>query len=50
MMCATQQEPAGGFLYFEAFLVVATMYWAIVERLSFQHKRLELQLNTALAR
>ena len=50
MMGATQKEAAGSFLYFEAFLVVAMMYWAIVEALSFVQKRLELRLNKALAR
>jgi putative amino-acid transport system permease protein len=50
MMGATQKEAAGSFLYFEAFLVVAMMYWAIVEALSFLQKRLEFRLNRALAR
>jgi putative amino-acid transport system permease protein len=50
MMGATQKEAAGSFLYFEAFLVVAMMYWGIVEMLSFVQKRLELRLNKALAR
>jgi putative S-methylcysteine transport system permease protein len=50
MMGATQKEAAGSFLYFEAFLVVAVMYWAIVEALSFLQKRLELRLNRALVR
>lgn len=50
MMGATQKEAAGSFLYFEAFLVVAMMYWAIVETLSFLQKRLEFRLNRALAR
>ncbi len=50
MMGATQKEAAGSFLYFEAFLVVALLYWAIVEMLSFLQKRLELRLNKALAR
>jgi putative S-methylcysteine transport system permease protein len=50
MMGATQKEAAGSFLYFEAFLVVAVMYWAIVEALSFLQKRLEIRLNKALAR
>lgn len=50
MMGATQKEAAGSFLYFEAFLVVAMMYWAIVEALSFLQKRLELRLNRALVR
>jgi putative S-methylcysteine transport system permease protein len=50
MMGATQKEAAGSFLYFEAFLVVAMIYWAIVEALSFLQKRLELRLNRALVR
>lgn len=50
MMGATQKEAAGSFLYFEAFLVVAVLYWAIVEALSFLQKRLELRLNKALVR
>lgn len=50
MMGATQKEAAGSFLYFEAFLVVAVLYWGIVEVLSFLQKRLELRLNKALAR
>jgi putative amino-acid transport system permease protein len=50
MMGATQKEAAGSFLYFEAFLVVAVLYWAIVETLSLLQKRLELRLNRALAR
>ena len=50
MMGATQKEAAGSFLYFEAFLVVAVLYWAIVEMLSFLQKRLEGHLSKALAR
>lgn len=50
MMGATQKEAAGSFLYFEAFLVVAVLYWAIVEMLSFLQKRLERRLNKALVR
>lgn len=50
MMGATQKEAAGSFLYFEAFLVVAVLYWAIVETLSLLQKRLELRLNKALVR
>ncbi len=50
MMGATQKEAAGSFLYFEAFLVVAVLYWGIVEMLSFLQKRLELRLNKALVR
>jgi putative amino-acid transport system permease protein len=50
MMGATQKEAAGSFLYFEAFLVVAILYWVIVEMFSFLQKRLEFRLNKALAR
>lgn len=50
MMGATQKEAAGSFLYFEAFLVVAMLYWAIVETLSLLQKQLERHLNKAISR
>lgn len=50
MMGAAQKEAAGSFLYFEAFLVVAILYWLIVEALSQIQKRLEVRLNRAFAR
>lgn len=50
LMGATQKEAAGSFLYFEAFLVVAAIYWIIVEALSFAQRRLETFLNKAYAR
>ncbi|WP_157016807.1 amino acid ABC transporter permease [Mesorhizobium xinjiangense] len=50
MMGATQKEAAGSFLYFEAFLVVAILYWIIVESLSFGQRWLEVHLNKAHAR
>ncbi|MGR3759505.1 amino acid ABC transporter permease [Roseobacteraceae bacterium NS-SX3] len=50
MMGATQKEAAGSFLYFEAFLVVAVLYWVIVEALSFLQGQLETRLNKAYAR
>lgn len=50
MMGATQKEAAGSFLYFEAFLVVALLYWIIVEALSQVQKLLEIRLNRAFAR
>ena len=50
MMGATQKEAAGSFLYFEAFLVVAILYWIIVETLSQGQKLLETRLNRAFAR
>ena len=36
MMGAAQKEAAGSFRYFEAFLVVAILYWIIVEALSLR--------------
>lgn len=50
MMGAAQKEASGSFLYLEAFLVVAAMYWVIVEALSFVQRRVERRLNKALAR
>ncbi|MEY8799187.1 amino acid ABC transporter permease [Leisingera sp. XS_AS12] len=50
MMGATQKEAAGSFLYFEAFLVAAVLYWIMVEALSQLQKRLETRLNKAYAR
>lgn len=50
MMGAAQKEAAGSFLYFEAFLVVAILYWIMVEILSQGQKRLEVRLNRAYAR
>ncbi|MFS4438359.1 amino acid ABC transporter permease [Paracoccaceae bacterium GXU_MW_L88] len=49
MMGATQKEAAGSFLYFEAFLVVAIIYWVIVEALSFGQRHLERYLGRAYA-
>ena len=50
MMGAAQKEAAGSFLYFEAFLVVALIYWVMVELLSQGQKMLETYLNKAYAR
>jgi putative S-methylcysteine transport system permease protein len=50
LMGAAQKEAAGSFLYFEAFLVVAIIYWIMVELLSQGQKRLEIYLNRAYAR
>ncbi|RKR07583.1 amino acid ABC transporter membrane protein (PAAT family) [Kushneria sinocarnis] len=50
LMGATQKEAAGSFLYFEAFLVVAVIYWVIVEALSWLQKWLEQRLNRAYQR
>ncbi|PVA05383.1 amino acid ABC transporter permease [Thalassorhabdomicrobium marinisediminis] len=50
LMGATQKEAAGSFLYFEAFLVVAALYWVMVEALSFAQRHLETYLNKAYAR
>ena len=50
MMGAAQKEAAGSFMYFETFLVVAIIYWIIVETLNQAQKRLETYLNRAYAR
>ena len=50
LMGATQKEAAGSFLYFEAFLVVAAIYWIMVEALSFAQRHLETYLNKAYVR
>ncbi len=50
LMGATQKEAAGSFLYLEAFLLVALIYWAIVEVLSWGQRRLEIYLNKAYQR
>lgn len=50
MMGAAQKEAAGSFRYFEAFLVVAILYWIMVEILNQGQKRMELRLNRAYAR
>ena len=50
MMGAAQKEAAGSFRYLEAFLVVALIYWAIVEVLSFAQRRMEVRLGRAFAR
>ena len=50
MMGSAQKEAAGSFLYLEAFLVVAGMYWVIVEALSFLQRRMERRMGRALAR
>jgi putative amino-acid transport system permease protein len=50
MMGATQKEAAGSFRYFEAFLVVACLYWIIVEALSLVQRRMEARLGRAFAR
>ena len=50
LMGATQKEAAGSFLYFEAFLVVAAIYWVVVETLAFAQRHLEVYLNKAHAR
>ncbi|MBQ0802856.1 MAG: amino acid ABC transporter permease, partial [Sulfitobacter litoralis] len=42
LMGATQKEAAGSFLYFEAFLVVAAIYWVMVETLAFAQRHLEV--------
>ena len=50
MMGVAQKEAAGSFLYFEAYLVVAMIYWVIVEALSQMQRRLETYLNKAFVR
>ncbi len=50
MMGAAQKEAAGSFLYFEAFLVVAVIYWGMVEALNQGQKVLESYLDKAYAR
>jgi putative amino-acid transport system permease protein len=50
MMGAAQKEAAGSFRYFEAFLVVAVIYWIIVETLSALQRRMETRLHRAFAR
>ncbi|AUH33252.1 amino acid ABC transporter permease [Paracoccus tegillarcae] len=50
MMGAAQKEAAGSFLYLEAFLVVAIIYWGLVEFFSFFQRQLERRMNRAFAR
>ena len=50
LMGATQKEAAGSFLYFEAFIVAAVMYWIVVEMLSKLQHYLEIRLNRAYSR
>lgn len=50
LMGATQKEAAGSFLYFEAFIVAAFMYWIVVELLSKLQNYLETRLNKAYNR
>lgn len=50
MMGAAQKEAAGSFRYFEAFLLVAILYWIVVEILSVLQRRLEVRMHRAFAR
>ncbi len=50
LMGATQKEASGSFLYLEAFLLVAIIYWVVVEVLSWGQRRLETYLNKAYQR
>nr|WP_298413503.1 amino acid ABC transporter permease [uncultured Halomonas sp.] len=50
LMGATQKEAAGSFLYFEAFISVALIYWGVVELLAWLQRRLEIRLNRAYQR
>jgi putative amino-acid transport system permease protein len=47
LMGAAQKEAASSFLYFEAFILVAIIYWIIVEALSFLQQGIERHLNRA---
>jgi putative amino-acid transport system permease protein len=47
LMGAAQKEAAGSFLYFEAFILVACIYWIIVEALSYLQQAIERHLNRA---
>ncbi|MCM5704091.1 amino acid ABC transporter permease [Larsenimonas salina] len=50
LMGATQKEASSSFLYFEAFLTVAVIYWVVVELLSRIQKLMERKLNKAYQR
>ena len=50
MMGAAQKEAAGSFLYLEAFLVVAFIYWGMVEFFSFFQRQLEVRMQKAFVR
>lgn len=50
MMSAAQKEAAGSFLYFEAFLVVAVIYWLLVELFNQGQSALERHMSKAFAR
>ncbi len=50
LMGATQKEAAGSFLYIEAIIVAAVMYWIVVELLSKLQHYLEVRLNKAYSR
>lgn len=50
LMGATQKEAAGSFLYFEAFIVAAILYWIVVELLSKLQHLMETRLNRAYSR
>jgi putative amino-acid transport system permease protein len=47
LMGAAQKEAASSFLYFEAFILVAIIYWIIVEGLSYLQQGIERHLNRA---
>ncbi|PRY64262.1 amino acid ABC transporter membrane protein (PAAT family) [Vreelandella songnenensis] len=50
LMGATQKEASSSFLYLEAFLLVAIIYWVVVELLSWGQRHLEIYLNRAYQR
>ncbi|KZL20654.1 putative amino-acid permease protein YxeN [Pseudovibrio axinellae] len=50
LMGAAQKEAAGSFLYFETFIVVAVLYWLVVESLAFVQSQIENRLSKAVSR
>lgn len=50
LMGAAQKEAAGSFLYFETFIVVAVIYWIIVELLALFQSNIETRLSKAISR
>lgn len=50
LMGAAQKEAASSFLYFETFIVVAIVYWVVVELLSFFQTHIETRLSKAVSR
>lgn len=50
MMGAAQKEAAGSSRFFEVFLLVAIIYWMVMEMLSLAQRGLEWRLNRVFAR